>query len=64
MLDNSLYNLMIQIVEENKTLWRIKNMYKKDARHCDECEKFWNDLEADKEQHVTDLKELIIKHIQ
>ncbi len=63
MLDNSLYNLMIQMVEENKSLWRIKNMYKKDARHCDDCEKFWSNLEAEKEQRVDELKELIKTHV-
>ncbi len=63
MLDNSLYNLMIQMVEENKALWRIKNMYKKDARHCDGCERFWTGLETDKERHVAELKELIKQHI-
>jgi len=63
MLDNSLYNLMIQMVEENKCLWRIKNMYKKDARHCGDCERFWTDLEAEKEQRVAELRELIKSHI-
>lgn len=63
MLDNSTYNLMIQMVEENKCLWRIKNMYKKDARHCDACEQFWTDLEAEKERHVDELRELIKTHI-
>ena len=63
MLDNSLYNLMIQMVEENKCLWRIKNMYKKDARHCDDCERFWTDLEAEKEHRVAELRELIKSHI-
>ena len=63
MLDNSLYNLMIQMVEENKCLWRVKNMYKKDARHCDNCQKFWTDLEAEKERRVDELRELIRTHI-
>ena len=63
MLDNSLYNLMIQMVEENKSLWRVKNMYKKDARHCDACEKFWADLEAEKERRVNELKEIIKTHV-
>ena len=63
MLDNSLYNLMIQMVEENKCLWRIKNMYKQDARHCNDCERFWTDLEAEKEQRVTELRKLIKSHI-
>jgi hypothetical protein len=54
---------MIQMVEENKSLWRIKNMYKKDARHCDDCEKFWSNLEAEKEQRVDELKELIKTHV-
>ena len=31
MLDNDTYNLMEQLEIENRSLWRIKNSYKKDA---------------------------------
>jgi hypothetical protein len=31
MLSNSAYDLMAQLTEENQSLWRIKNNYKKDA---------------------------------
>ena len=31
MLNNDTYDLMEQILAENKSLWRIKNNYKKDS---------------------------------
>lgn len=63
MLDNNLYNLMEQMIEENKSLWRIKNTYKKDARACQDCVDFWNFLERDKEEHISRLRTLIQNHI-
>ncbi len=63
MFDNNVYNLMAQAVEESQSLWRIKNEYKDDAKECDECHKFWEKLEKDKEQHCKDLQELISKHM-
>jgi len=63
MLDNNLYNLMLQMVQENKSLWRIRNEYKKDAETCEECRAFWDKLEKDKENHIQQLQELIKKHI-
>ena len=63
MLDNELYNLMAQIVEENKSLWRIKNMYLGEAQGCGECGSFWEKMKEDKEQHITELKELITEHL-
>ncbi len=32
MLSNNTYDLMAQLTEENQSLWRIKNNYKKDER--------------------------------
>jgi hypothetical protein len=63
MYDNNLYNLFAQIVEEQKSLYRIRNMYKKDAEQCKECIDFWNYLEKDKEEHINKLLELIKDHI-
>jgi len=63
MLDNELYNLMVQIVQENKSLWRIENMYRGDAQGCPECSSFWEKMKEDKENHVTELRELIKEHL-
>ena len=64
MLDNHLYNLMIQLVEEHKASWRIKKHYKKDSRSCKKCQAFWKKLEKDKEAHVKELKALIKSHLK
>jgi len=63
MLENHHYNLMKQLVQENKSLWRIKNNYKKDAGSCDDCAAFWDKMEKDKEDHITELTGLIKKHL-
>jgi hypothetical protein len=62
MLTNHLYNLMLQLVEENKAIWRIKDDYIKDSDNCDDCQKFWKNLEELKEKGVEELQELIKKH--
>jgi hypothetical protein len=54
---------MVQIVQENKSLWRIKNKYLADAGECEECKKFWEKMIEDKKNHVDDLMELIKSHV-
>lgn len=54
---------MLQIVQENKSLWRIENHYKKDAGNCEKCQKFWKELEKDKEGHVNELQKLLKEHM-
>ena len=63
MLDNHIYNIMNQLVQEHKSLWRIKNMYKKDSAGCADCIAFWEKMETDKENHVQELSGLIKKHL-
>ena len=63
MLDNHLYNLMLQLTQENKALWRIKNNYIKDADNCKKCTDYWNRMLHDKEKHTKDLMALIKDHI-
>jgi hypothetical protein len=63
MIDNNLYNLMMQMIIENKSLYRIKNNYMKDAAGSQEDIEFWKKLEKDKEQHVNELKEKIKIHM-
>lgn len=64
MFNNHLYNLMLQLVEEHKSLWRIKKMYKKDAGRCQECQRFWSNLEKDKLSQIKELQTLIKTHLK
>jgi len=59
MLQNNLYNLMHQLVQENKSLWRIKSEYLKDAEGDENAISFWKKMESDKESHVKELQEMI-----
>jgi len=63
MLHNELYNLCAQIVQENKSLWRIQKSYGDDAGTCDSCNSFWQNMKKDKEQHVAELKKMIKDHL-
>ena len=64
MMDNHLYNLMMQVVAESKSLQRIKSAYDSDSGECTECKDFWQKLSADKEDHINELKELIKKQAE
>ncbi len=64
MLSNNAYDLMAQLTEENQSLWRIKNNYKKDAQGDQEAMDFWNYLEKDKQDHIKKLTELLEKRIR
>ena len=54
---------MLQLVQENKSLWRIKNEYLKDAGDCDDCKDFWKKMKTDKENFLQELTELVKKHL-
>jgi hypothetical protein len=64
MLENNTYNLMEQITEESKSLWRIRNTYKKDTGGCKECMDFWDKLAKDKESHIKELENLVRSHLE
>jgi len=55
---------MLQITQEHKSLWRIKNNYEKDAGECPECQAFWDKMEKDKKDHINELQGLIKKHME
>ena len=63
MFNNNIYNLLMQITEEHKSLWRIKNEYMKDASKASDCKAFWAKLAKDKETHIKELEKLIRKHM-
>ena len=66
MLANNTYNLMAQLIEINKSLWRIKNQYRQDAEdsRCGECIGFWDRLEKDLEARAKELEGLISEHFK
>ncbi|MEO5927167.1 MAG: hypothetical protein ABIO72_00670 [Patescibacteria group bacterium] len=61
---NHVYNLMNQLVQEEKSLWRIKSDYLKDAKGIKDCTDFWKKMAKDKEDHIVELTSLIKKHLQ
>ena len=63
MENNNTYNLMHQLTQESKSLWRITNNYQNESV-SDEEKAFWTKLAAEKEAHVRELKELIKKALQ
>jgi hypothetical protein len=58
MESNNTYNLMTQMTQESKSLWRIKNQYMTEAA-TDAERAFWSKLMTDKEAHIAELRELI-----
>lgn len=54
---------MMQIVQEHKSIWQIKNYYLKDAKKPDE-KKFWQKLIGEKEKHVKELRAFIKKEMK
>lgn len=60
MEQNHTYNLMHQLTQESKSLWRIKNNYQSEAMSEEE-KAFWTKLAQEKEGHINELKDLIKK---
>jgi hypothetical protein len=61
MLENHIYNLMMQMVQESQSLWRIQEMYGQDS-DCDHCRAFWQGLEEQKKETIRELQRLISEH--
>lgn len=55
---NNTYNLMTQMTQESKSLWRIKKQYIKEAK-TKEMKAFWSKMVKDKELHLKELKALL-----
>ena len=55
MENNTVYNLMTQITQESKSLWRIVNHYQKEASTT-ELQAFWDKLAKDKESQILEMK--------
>ena len=63
MLENYVYDLITQLVQESQSLWRIKREYIANSGNCEECKEFWEKMAKDKEKHIDELEKLVAKHI-
>lgn len=63
MFDNYVYNLLIQLVEEHKSIWRIENYYIKDCGDRTEDVEFWEKMAADKEAHIKVIEEKVKEYL-
>lgn len=59
MHENNVYNLMMQSVQEHKSLWRIVNDYQEDAEGDEELLAFWEELARQKADQVAEIQRLI-----
>lgn len=59
MHENNVYNLMMQIVQEHKSLWRILNDYREDAEGDEELVAFWESLATTKGEQIAELQRLM-----
>lgn len=62
MYDNHIYNLMSQMIEEHRSLWRLKKYYVKDAKNCKKCKELWQKLLKEKNEHIKRISEILKAH--
>jgi hypothetical protein len=62
-MNNNLFNLINQLTQESKSLWRIKNEYKKDAKGKAHKE-FWTRVAKEKEIMIKELQEMIKEELK
>lgn len=62
MHNNHIYNIISQLTQEHRSLWRIKKYYLKDAGNCKKCEEFWQKLSKEKENHIKEIMEILKSH--
>lgn len=61
MLRNNMFNLVNQLTQESKSLWRIKNIYMQEAVGSDDMMNLWKKIQTDTEEHVLALEAAIKK---
>lgn len=63
MEQNNIYNLMNQITQESKSLWRIQNSYQQEAS-TEEQKAFWIKLATEKQAHLAEMKAFLKAELQ
>jgi len=61
MLDDHTFDILNQLSQESKSLWRIQNEYLPNAKEAghDECIAFWERMIEDKQAHIQHLSDLL-----
>lgn len=62
MIRNNAFNLMNQLVQESKSVWRIKNEYMKEAVGSEDIMSIWKEMEKTKDEQIIKLQTLIQKY--
>jgi len=57
MLNNHQYNILNQLSQESKSLWRIENSYINDAEACDADKEVWQKVAEEKKKCIAYLEE-------
>lgn len=63
MTENNIHNIMTQLVQEQKSLWRIEKHYISEAGTAEELA-LWQKLAEDKKKHIQDFKTIIKTALQ
>ncbi|GIW65390.1 MAG: hypothetical protein KatS3mg093_369 [Candidatus Parcubacteria bacterium] len=61
-MQNHIYNLFSQLVQDRRSIYRIQKFYLKDSRNCKKCQDFWKKVLKEKETEVNELINLIKNH--
>ncbi len=62
-MNNEAFNLINQLNEEQKSLWRIENFYIPDTKNKDE-QKFWKKLKTQKTKNIAELTAFVKKSLK
>lgn len=61
-MENHLYNLYSQLVQDRRSIYRIRKYYLKDSRGCKKCQDFWKKLLREKETNCSAILALLKAH--
>lgn len=61
-MNNHLYNLYSQLVQDRRSIYRIQKFYLRDARGCKKCQAFWKKVLKAKEAETEEIFQLIKSH--
>lgn len=63
-MTDHVYNLMSQLTEESKSLWRMKKYYENETTNCMDCQTMWGNMIVEKEKNITELTALLKNHLE
>ncbi len=61
-MNNHLYNLYSQLVQDRRSIYRIQKFYLKEARGCKKCQAFWKQILQEKQELTQNILKLINDH--